>query len=182
MQKALAGAAIKYVKLTGYFSNKIIGCSIKTDSLHECESICTQCITGTTQFPLMEIENGIFSFKAAKAPIELPTIQSKNSIDTIINGEIIDPKCYFGAMDLGQGKLHLSCAARCISGGVMPVLKYEKNGVEHYAILLSNNGEAINKEVIKFIGILIVVSGKKEFVSNWEILYVNPQANIKPSF
>ncbi len=182
VQKALAGAATKYVKLTGYLSNKVISCGIKTDSLHDCESIYTQCITGTTQFPLMEIENGIFSFKAAKAPIELSTIQAKNSIDTIINGEIIDPKCYFGAMNPGQGKPHLSCAVRCISGGIMPVLKYEKNGVEHYAILLSNNGEAINKEVIKFIGIPIVVAGKKEFVGNWEILCVNPSINIRTSF
>ncbi len=37
-------------------------------------------------------------------------------------GEIIDPKCYFGVMKPGKGKIHRSCAVRCISGGIPPVL------------------------------------------------------------
>ncbi len=39
-----------------------------------------------------------------------------------IEGEIIDPKCFFGAMKPGDGKLHKGCAIRCIDGGIPPVL------------------------------------------------------------
>jgi hypothetical protein len=36
-------------------------------------------------------------------------------------GEILDSKCWFGAMQPGQGKPHKSCAALCIQGGLPPV-------------------------------------------------------------
>ncbi|MEO7310239.1 MAG: Rieske 2Fe-2S domain-containing protein [Chitinophagaceae bacterium] len=175
----LNGAEKKYVHLTGYLSNNYISCGDEADSSHDCASLCTQCITGTTQFPLMEIENGLYSFKAAAAPFELPAITASNKIDTVITGEIIDPKCYFGAMNPGQGKTHLSCAVRCISGGIMPVLKYQVNGTEHYAILIGTGGEAINKDVCRYIGMPVVVRGKKTMVNNWEVVYTDALCNIK---
>jgi hypothetical protein len=36
-------------------------------------------------------------------------------------GEILDSKCWFGAMQPGQGKPHKACAALCIRGGLPPV-------------------------------------------------------------
>lgn len=36
-------------------------------------------------------------------------------------GEILDSKCWFGAMQPGQGKQHKACAALCIRGGLPPV-------------------------------------------------------------
>lgn len=38
-----------------------------------------------------------------------------------LEDEIIDPKCYFGVIP-GKGKIHRSCAIRCISDGIPPVL------------------------------------------------------------
>lgn len=35
-----------------------------------------------------------------------------------LTGEIVDLKCYLGVMNPGAGKVHRSCAARCLSGGV----------------------------------------------------------------
>ncbi len=180
VSKVMAGAEKKYVHLTGYLSNNYISCVSESINNKDAASICTECIIGTTQFPLMEIEKGFYSFKAAKAPLDLP-IKGFTKIDTVINGEIIDPKCYFGAMNPGQGKTHISCAVRCISGGIMPILKYDIKGIEHYAILIGTNGEVINKKVIKFIGIPIEVKGKKTMFNNWEILYVNDIINIKNS-
>lgn len=39
-----------------------------------------------------------------------------------IRGEIVDTKCHLGVMNPGSGKVHRSCAARCLSGGVPPGL------------------------------------------------------------
>ena len=44
-------------------------------------------------------------------------------------------------MNPGQEKQHLTCAARHISGGIMPVLKYELNNQKKYAALVGLNGE-----------------------------------------
>jgi hypothetical protein len=38
-----------------------------------------------------------------------------------LDGEVIDPKCYAGAMKPGQGKTHKACAALCLRGGIPPV-------------------------------------------------------------
>src|SRR5690606_3083584 len=37
-------------------------------------------------------------------------------------GEIVDSKCFLGVMNPGNLKTHKSCAIRCISGGIPPVL------------------------------------------------------------
>jgi len=39
-----------------------------------------------------------------------------------LTGEIVDAKCYLGAMNPASGKVHRDCAARCLSGGIPPAL------------------------------------------------------------
>lgn len=39
-----------------------------------------------------------------------------------LNGEIVDSKCYAGVMNPGHGKVHRSCAARCLHGGIPAAL------------------------------------------------------------
>jgi hypothetical protein len=38
--------------------------------------------------------------------------------DQLVEGELVDTKCYLGVMNPGEGKVHRDCAARCISGDV----------------------------------------------------------------
>jgi hypothetical protein len=40
-----------------------------------------------------------------------------------LDGEIIDPKCFLGAMKPGDGKTHKACAALCLRGGVPPMFR-----------------------------------------------------------
>ena len=42
--------------------------------------------------------------------------------DVVLRGEIVDPKCFAGAMKPGDGKTHKGCAALCLRGGIPPVL------------------------------------------------------------
>ena len=60
-------------------------------------------------------------------------------------------------MNPGQGKTHLSCAARCIIGGIMPVLKYEVNNQNKYAVLVGLHEEKINNEELNFIGVPVEI-------------------------
>lgn len=39
-----------------------------------------------------------------------------------VRGEIVDSKCFLGAMKPGAGKTHKACATLCIRGGIPPVL------------------------------------------------------------
>jgi nitrite reductase/ring-hydroxylating ferredoxin subunit/DMSO/TMAO reductase YedYZ heme-binding membrane subunit len=175
VKKVLNGDSVKYVRLTGYLSSNIIGCS---DSSKDCIAICNQCIIGTTNNPVMEIENGQYSFEAIKSPLAVQSNFSNSGVQTL-RGEIIDPKCYFGAMNPGQGKPHLSCAARCISGGIMPVLKYEVNNQNKYAVLVGLNGEKINNDLLSFIGVPVEIKGSLSSMDHWGVLKIDVKNNIK---
>jgi hypothetical protein len=52
-----------------------------------------------------------------------------------LEGEIVDYKCYLGAMKPGDGKTHRSCAELCISGGIPPVLVVQREGGRRYLVV-----------------------------------------------
>jgi nitrite reductase/ring-hydroxylating ferredoxin subunit/DMSO/TMAO reductase YedYZ heme-binding membrane subunit len=101
------------------------------------------------------------------------SITSKGRVT--LKGEIIDPKCYFGAMNPGEGKPHRSCAIRCISGGIMPMLSYVENNQRHYAVLLGENGEKINEQVLDFVAEPIQIEGTLYRYENWNYFQINTQ-------
>ena len=94
-----------------------------------------------------------------------------------VEGEIVDPKCYFGVMKPGEGKIHKSCAVRCISGGIPPVFKTTtfQNEIEYF-ILLGENGEKINHKILNKIAEKVKISGKATFTNGWNYLYVKPES------
>jgi hypothetical protein len=50
----------------------------------------------------------------------VPMNEHTTAID--VQGEIVDTKCFGGVMNPGSGKVHRSCAARCLHGGIPPAL------------------------------------------------------------
>jgi nitrite reductase/ring-hydroxylating ferredoxin subunit len=92
-----------------------------------------------------------------------------------IKGEIIDPKCYLGAMNPGEGKPHRSCAIRCISGGIMPMVTYWEKNQKKYAVLLGEHGEKINDQVLDFVAEPVDIKGVLFQYENWNYLLINPR-------
>ena len=91
-----------------------------------------------------------------------------------LQGEIIDPKCYFGVMKPGRGKIHRSCAVRCISGGIPPVLaSTDNNNMSQYFLLTDLNGNPINNTVLPFIGKPSEITGMVEKMEDWYVLKIN---------
>ncbi|MBL4606130.1 MAG: hypothetical protein JKY02_10855 [Flavobacteriaceae bacterium] len=89
-------------------------------------------------------------------------------------GEIIDPKCYFGVMKPGKGKIHKSCAVRCISGGIPPVFATtDGNNVAKYFLLTDLNGKPINDQVLSFVGKPSYITGIVEKMEDWYVLKIN---------
>lgn len=108
-------------------------------------------------------------------------IVSNNTINSFeaatLSGEILDPKCYFGVMKPGEGKIHKSCAIRCISGGIPPVFRtqFAQNKNEYY-ILLGDNGEKINHDILDYVAEHIEIKGKISNKNGWNYLYTNMNA------
>lgn len=55
-----------------------------------------------------------------EAGVAAPEVRELGPVS--ITGEIVDPKCFLGAMKPGHGKVHRACAVRCLSGGIPPAV------------------------------------------------------------
>lgn len=90
-----------------------------------------------------------------------------------INGEIIDPKCYFGVMKPGEGKVHRDCAIRCILGGIPPVLHVQNDkGASNYYLLVGKNGEQMNEAVKDYVAEPVSIRARVVQQDDWIVLYV----------
>ena len=75
-------------------------------------------------------------------------------------GEIVDTKCYLGAMKPGRGKPHRACASLCIRGGVPAALLVRTRSGERALIHLMNAlGQPVGREVLEFVGEAVEVTG-----------------------
>ena len=135
---------------------------------------------GKTLLELTEEEGSLIEIKKTPTTIN-PEKTASKSIS--LSGEIIDPKCYFGVMKPGEGKIHKSCAIRCISGGIPPVLRVKTDKpseAQKYYLLLDEQGRDINKAVLPFVAEHINITGKSNRFFNWDVLYLNID-DLKPN-
>ncbi|MCL3780605.1 hypothetical protein EMN47_09435 [Prolixibacteraceae bacterium JC049] len=97
-----------------------------------------------------------------------------------LEGEIIDPKCYFGVMKPGHGKIHRSCGVRCIAGGIPPVLLVSNSdGTQDYMLIVDENNEPVNQQVLEFVGKPVQIKGSLAQLGDWLILKTTPEKNIE---
>jgi hypothetical protein len=78
-----------------------------------------------------------------------------------LRGEIVDSKCFLGLMKPGRQKPHRSCAARCISGGIPPILlvETEDEGPEYF-YLTGKEGDSLSRDLLDFIAEPVQVTGR----------------------
>ena len=92
--------------------------------------------------------------------------------DVTVEGELIDTKCFLGAMNPAHGKVHRGCAALCLRGGVPPGLAiHEPDGSTRVVVLNANASDSppIDPELA---GRVLRVSGTLEYVSGLPILQI----------
>jgi nitrite reductase/ring-hydroxylating ferredoxin subunit/DMSO/TMAO reductase YedYZ heme-binding membrane subunit len=77
-----------------------------------------------------------------------------------LRGEIVDSKCWTGVMNPGEGKTHLACAVRCVSGGLTPLLVLrDSTGRESQLILSDVSGAPLSRALLPVIGRPVSVRG-----------------------
>jgi hypothetical protein len=78
-----------------------------------------------------------------------------------LRGEIVDPKCYLGVMQPGDGKTHKVCATLCIKGGIPPMLLVKNEAGDTAAYLLTDaEGNAFPESHHEYIADPIEVTGQ----------------------
>jgi hypothetical protein len=98
------------------------------------------------------------------------TILLKSLGKSTISGEVIDPKCFFGVMKPSEGKVHRSCAIRCIAGGIPPVFKSD---MSDYYLLTGENFEPVNQKILGIVGDRVGLNGELVEFDDWKIFKVN---------
>lgn len=84
------------------------------------------------------------------ASVDLQSVWRAVATESLV-GEIIDPKCYLGAMKPGHGLTHRSCAALCISGGIPPLFVVEREGAllpARALVLVDERGEPLEGDAL----------------------------------
>ena len=94
-----------------------------------------------------------------------------------IEGEIVDPKCYLGAMRPGVGEVHRACARVCIAGGIPAgLIAPDPDGGERFMLLLDEQGRSPGDAVLAFVGRPVRMAGRIERWNDLDVLRIDPAA------
>ncbi len=101
-----------------------------------------------------------------------------------LTGEIIDPKCFSGAMKPGDGKGHKACATLCIRGGIPPMLAvWDGAGEPTLWLLTDAQGRAFTEqsleELLPFVGDFVKVQGQAFLTGNLRQLKIDPREIVR---
>jgi hypothetical protein len=78
-----------------------------------------------------------------------------------LTGEILDSKCYLGAMRPGQGKVHMACANLCLMGGIPPLFAVYREGAAPLLLLLADPmGRPVDAGVLDSVSLLVTLEGE----------------------
>ena len=97
----------------------------------------------------------------SQKPIPASPIKEEYLGRAALNGEILDAKCWTGAMRPASGKTHKSCASLCIRMGGTPwFLVGDKQGRRAVFVLTGPQGEPLRDEILPLVGEPVRASGR----------------------
>ncbi|MEM1184431.1 MAG: hypothetical protein AAGI53_05440 [Planctomycetota bacterium] len=117
--------------------------------------------------------------RPAEVPVDVaPEATELKGVESMtLSGEIVDAKCYMGAMKPGRGRGHKACATLCVQGGIPPIVySVSPEGDARYHLLVDQEGRGLTgerlDEVLPFIGDPITVTGAESRVGSWRVLRI----------
>ena len=94
-----------------------------------------------------------------------------------LSGEIMDSKCFLGAMKPGEGQGHRACAILCIRGGIPPMLvTRDASGNASYYLLVGSDGTGLAPDALDRIGEPVEITGELSRRGDLMMLAIDPQS------
>ena len=132
-------------------------------------------ISGTLIYRESDTLISVKSAEATGGSRETPS-EERSLGSLTLRGDIVGSKCYYGTMRPGSTKVHRACAARCILGGVPPVLiARNANGAEVGFLLADSAGGAVNDRVRDHIAEPVEITGQVIVRDGALILQADPE-------
>ncbi|MEM1150991.1 MAG: hypothetical protein AAGI03_10580 [Pseudomonadota bacterium] len=76
-----------------------------------------------------------------------------------LNGEILDSKCWFGAMRPSEGKVHKSCASLCIRSGIPPAFYARDRANRAALMIMTDAGAAHGEALLEYVADPVSING-----------------------
>lgn len=112
---------------------------------------------------MLEVESAV----AAQSPM-IDRARSTDLGEHAIATEILDSKCYLGAMKPGSGEGHQACAILCVTGGIPPMISWvDAQGTRHHALLTAGDGSPMPEEYRGLIAEPVTVRGRLTSRDGW---------------
>lgn len=114
-------------------------------------------------------ENSIREIAGAARPYPVEAHSDSEQIELI--GEIVDGKCFLGAMKPGDGKAHKSCATLCIEGGLPAMFVSDARlSLDQLPLVVVDGSTGLPDRVLGLVGEPVRVTGSLSFVGTLPIL------------
>jgi len=111
---------------------------------------------------------------SGKAAVIKPEVNGGEPVRLV--GEIVDGKCYIGAMKPGDGKGHKACAILCIDAGLPPLFVSANPNEFQTLPLVRINGKAeLTDEILQLAGEPVIIDGYLRSVGGLVILDTTPE-------
>lgn len=92
-------------------------------------------------------------------------------------GEIIDGKCYLGAMKPGDGFGHRACATLCLQGGLPPMFAAEgETGTTLYPLLIVDDSTELDDATLSKVARRVRIQARTGTVAGLPVLFTNADA------
>ena len=88
---------------------------------------------------------------SAEAASNLAFPQIETISEVTLQGEILDTKCWFGAMRPSEGKVHKECASLCIRGGLPPAFYVTDMNQQKQLMIMTDRGLGHSTDILPFV-------------------------------
>jgi len=95
---------------------------------------------------------------AMDSTLDFPTPTPLGELSLV--GEIVDSKCWFGAMRPAEGKVHKACASLCIRGGLPPAFFARGPGRQGALMIMVSGGRAYGPDLLPLVADMVRLSGR----------------------
>jgi hypothetical protein len=95
---------------------------------------------------------------ALLAPLVFPAAEKLGAVE--LEGEVLDSKCWFGAMRPSEGKVHKACAALCIRGGIPPAFYSKGPQGQPMLMVLTTEGRAHGADLLPLVADRVRLHGQ----------------------
>ena len=121
----------------------------------------------------MELTGGQKSLLSVEPAFGKP-LKSTDFGEAQVLGEIVDPKCFFGMMNPAFGTIHRSCAVRCLSGRIPPLLVVgSPRYPEDFYFLADQDGKLLEGGLDRLVGRPMLAKGRLIGAGDLKILKVD---------